>query len=462
MKFLMNWLINHFLFSSTLFFAAGSVVLNDGAANLVPTSVETGGEGAAEEVTTEDVDKTAEGEQTAAGEGVSPVKDDIKALDLRTVSPEVKSHLKELAKTNPKLANAIQNAVYTSQTFLKEAPGGVKEIRELRQVVEDAGGVEEIQNLRTTQRALIDEQEDMDRRTAAGDPSVLDTFAEVAGEGFNKLMPVALDRWAQNDPDGYSYSIGKVMVQAMQESGVVASLNLAAKMINLGTPEAYALATEAFNDVVTWANKVGDMAAKPPQKAAVDPNIAKQQTEISNQQAQIFNDKFGASFGPWRNGEINRQVKTLAPNKQFTNYQMNALGNGVIQEVQRILMQDQDYLKTLERLYDARNMDELLKFTKSRNTKLLPEATKKVYRNLFSEGTLGTKKPAPVVLGAQPGQKPGTPVAPTVKGWVKIAADKAPAPDEIDNRKTDFKMKFQAQAILKDGRKVFWGDKVPK
>ena len=123
MKFLMNWLINHFLFSSTLFFAAGSVVLNDGAANLVPTTVETGGDGAAEEVTTEDVDKTADGEQVAAGEGALPAKDDAKALDLRTVSPEVKSHLKELAKTNPKLANAIQNAVYTSQTFLKEEIG---------------------------------------------------------------------------------------------------------------------------------------------------------------------------------------------------------------------------------------------------------------------------------------------------------------------------------------------------
>jgi hypothetical protein len=248
----------------------------------------------------------------------------------------------------------------------------------------------------------------------------------------------------------------------MQEAGVVASLNLAAKMINLGTPEAYKLATDAFNEVVAWANKVGEMAATAPKAPAVDPNIAKQQQEVDAGKAQVFNDKFSASFGPWRSNEIRNQVQAIAPkDKRFSDYQMTALGNGVISEIQRILMQDQDYLKTLERLYNARNMDELLKFTKSRNQKLLPEATRKIYKQLFSEGTLGTKPKVTTI--AKPGEKTAAGVVTSpVKGWLKVSQEKAPTPDEIDNVKTTFQMKFAKQAILKNGKRVFWGDKVPK
>lgn len=458
MRLLLHWLLQFWFFP--VLFAAGPAILTEGSPAAPPVE----GETIEGEIVEEPAAEGAEKEPQLGTDGKPVVAQ--AAPDLRTVSPEVKSHLKELAKTNPKLANAIQNAVYTSQTLLKEAPGGVKEIQALKAAIEEAGGLEEIKNLRATQQALVDEQEDLDRRAAAGDPSVLDTFAEVAGDGLNKLMPAALDRWAQQDPEGYSYNIGKVMVSAMQEAGVVASLNLAAKMINLGTPEAYKLATDAFNEVVAWANKIGEMAATAPKAPAIDPKIAEQQKAVNDEKAQVFNDRFGSVFGSWRNQEIRNQVQAIAPkDKKFSDYQMTALGNGVISEIQRILTQDSEYLKTLERLYNSglanRSMDELLKFTKSRNQKLLPDAVRKVYKQLFSEGTLGTKKVAATT--AKPGEKqPAGTVTPPVKGWVKVSQEKAPAPDEIDNVKTTFKMKFAKQAILKNGRKVFWGDKVPK
>ena len=60
-------------------------------------------------------------------------------IDWRTIPQNVRNLLGELKKSDPKLANLVQNAVYTSQTFSKEFPGGLKEAQALKQAIDAAG-----------------------------------------------------------------------------------------------------------------------------------------------------------------------------------------------------------------------------------------------------------------------------------------------------------------------------------
>lgn len=381
-------------------------------------------------------------------------------VDWRTVPQEVKSHLTEIAKTNPKLANLLQNAIYTSSTFLREVPGGIKEIKELKTTIEDLGGIDEIKNLSNIHKNLVEEQETIDSQAREGNPQVLDTLVEVAGpEGFSKLMPNALSKWASADSQGYSHEISKIMVNAMREGGLVADLNLAFKMLRLNNPEATKEAMDCLNRCAEWANGIHKIAINAPERPKVDPKIAEQQQGIENEKAQLFNQKFSNEFGTWRNGEIVKAVKTLSGNKSLTDYQMNTLGSRIIEDIKIVLTSDPEYMKNLQRLYNSRNMEELQKFTRARTMKLLPEVAKKAYRSLFSNPT-APKKAAATTATTTTAAAVATP--PTTKGWTKIDVSKAPSPDEIDNKKTSFDMKFARQAILKNGQKVYWGNKVPK
>lgn len=462
---ILKHLLHYFLHAGILMFAAGAPVIvgGEGAGEEVEAPAPEGGEG-------EEIETTEGGEEDGGGEEeggaakpTAGAKDE--KIDWRIVPADVKAHIQAIAAENPKLGNLLQNAVYTSQTFLKEFPGGLKEAQKLKADVEEVGGFEEVKTLRATHQQLVDEQESMDNQARTGDPAVLDNLVSIAGnDGFSKLMPTAIDRWASTDPDNYSHVMGKVVVSAMREGGVIENINLAFKMLGLKTPEATDVGIEALKKVAEWANKVGSVAAKAPEKPKVDPQIASQQEQINNEKAQIFNQKFSDTFGGWRNDRIRTEVAAITPkDRNHTDFQMNTIGNRVVEEIKGILTSDAEYQKNLKRIYDSRNMAELLKFTKARTDKLLPEAVKKVYRSLYSDFT-GKKKVVVTPAKGAPvaGKEAPAKGAPAVKGWTKVKPENAPKPDDIDRSKTDFAMGFRKQAILKNGQQIYWGDKIPK
>jgi hypothetical protein len=453
---LLHWILNflhHFpLISLAAAAGVGLPSLGESAAPIIDTG---GGEGG------EEIIEEGGGDEGAAEEG-TPVEGqqakpagDAKAVDWKTISPEVKAHIQEIAKTNPKLGNLLQNAVYTSQSFLREVPGGLKEIKALKASIEEVGGLDEIKNIQAIHKNLVDEQEALDNSAREGNPAVLDNLIEIAGAGFPKLMPTAMNRWESQDPEGYQHQMSKIMVGVLKEGGVVADLNMAFTMLKMNTAEAKAEGVACLQRVAAVINDLGKRALKAPEPPKVDPTIATAQKSIDDQKAQLFNQEFSNEFGSWRNKEINKEVAKISNGRQLNQYQADTLGQKIVDEIKDILTSDTDYMKNLNRLYSARDKAELLRFVRARTLKLLPDATKKAYRQLFSNP--GKKSVLP-----KPNGKAAAPVAaPAVKGWTRVAPDKAPSPDQIDSKKTSFEMKFRKQAILNNGTKVFWGSHVP-
>lgn len=411
---------------------------------------------------TGELDESTEG--TGEPDGLGPdgqpkVPEKESKVDWRTVPQEVKNHIAKLrADGDSKTANLIQNAVYTSQSMLKEFPGGLKEAQALKNSIEELGGIEEIKTLQSTHRQFVEQQEALDSRAKQGDPAAIDSFINIAGkDGFAKLMPVAMDKWSASDREGYQHVMSQVMVNAMREGGVVAELNMAFKLLGLKTEAATTEAMSSLERVATWANGINKIAVTVPAKPQIDPNIQNQQKELDSQRDKMFNTEFSNQFGTWRNSQIDEQLKTIANGRVLNEYQRKTLGQRVVQDIQDILTVDSEYMKSLNKIYGTRDMAELQKFTRARTAKLLPEVTRKAFKSLFSDPT---RKPI-----TKTGTKPGAitqPVVPVVKGWTKVAPDKAPTPDQIDNKKTDFNMKFKRQAILKNGTKVYWGTHVPQ
>lgn len=464
---ILHWLLTHLIsllaVKGVMFAATAGIIDIGGGAPLVEDTGETseneGGENS--EIDGGGTQETEGGETEETDK--SAVKETEAKVDWKTVPPAVKVHLQEIAKTNPTLANMIQNAVYTSQSMLREFPGGIKEVRALKTSIEELGGIDEAKGIKGQYEQFVQEQEVIDNKAASGDASVVDDLMEVAGDGFGKLMPVALDKWASKDPDGYQHVISKVMVSAMQEGGLVADLNLAFKMLKLNNPEATKVAIESLEKVAGWVNGVGKIALKAPEKPAVDPKIAEQQRNIDTQNTQIFNEKFSNQFGAWRNNRIKEEISSVLPKgKSLTPVQMQTLGNWAVSAMKDILTADEDYVSKLDKYYGARDMSELLKFTKSRTDKLIKTSVSKGYRELFSNFGVVKKMAPQTDKTIKPDTGTTTKSGPVIEGWTKVEASKAPTPQEIDNNKTTFEMKFAQQAILKTGKKVYWGNKTPK
>lgn len=460
---ILQWILH--LIPTTVFLAATVMPSLSEAATAIVNAPE-GGEPTEPSETSVEVEETDDSVDPESSEPTEPVQPEQKTeekIDWRTIPPQVKAHIQSIQKTDPKLANMLQNAVYTSNSFLKEVPGGIKEIRQLKQSIDEFGGLDEIKNISQTYRGLVDEQESMDNMARQGNPEILDNLIEVSGvEGFSKLMGPALARWASSDQAGYTHEMSKVVVSALREGGVVADLNLAFKMLKLNTPEATKEALDCLNRCAEWANEINKVAITAPQRPTVDPKIAEEQQKINDQKTQLFNQEFSGNFRTWRAKEINRLVAEETKGRQLNDYQLNTLHERIIDDVKKILMEDKDYLKNLDRVYNSRNMDELMKFATARSSKLLPEVTKKAYRALFPGVT--PKKAAATTQpnGKNTSVKTNSTTASTTTGWVKIDASKAPKPEEIDSKKTTFEMKFKKQAIKKDGTKVYWGNHAPK
>lgn len=396
------------------------------------------------------------------GTGDQPAESTEGKVDWRSVPPAVKAHIAAIAKTDRTLANQLQNAVYTSQTMLREFPGGLKEAQSLKTAVEEAGGLEGIAKIQETHDQLVEEQEILDNKARTGDVSVLDNLAEIAGaEGFVKLVPKALDMMAKMDPDTYSHIMGKVIINALQEGGVVANLNLAFRMLALNNEGATKEGIEAIKAVAEWANKINSISVTAPKKPDIDPGLKAGQEALNAREAAVFNKEFGSEFGSWRDGRITEEINLELGKRTLNPEQRKVLGNKIVAEIANILTADSKYMKDLNKIYATRNKDELLKFTKNRTDKLLRDATKKSYRALFSNPGKKVVKPQVGADGKPIVAAPAAAAAQVVKGWTKIEANKAPAPDEVDNTKTPFDMKFKKQAILKNGQKVYWGTRVP-
>jgi hypothetical protein len=402
--------------------------------------------------------------QAGAGDGEAADLSQQDRPDGRVISPQLRAHIDAIKKTDPTLAGQLKDIAYAASVFKKEFPGGLKEAQTLKSVVEAAGGTEAIAQVGQKVEALEQELATIDQDFAAGKPDLLNKLIEQSPEGFAKLMPSAISRFASTDPEGYSRVLSGIMHATLDQAGFKTAMYLVKRELSRQSPDV-AEALKLVGDLDTWIAELDKTAKAAPK---VDPNAGKQTSELdqrekklADQEASLFNRGFIDQFKPWRRAEVEKHLKTIAPNAKLNGDQLEILENKVIGQLKAILESDKDYMAKLEKVYTARNADELLKFTKAKQEALIGEQVKKAYRLLFMPATLGSKTPtkqnadAKGKDGKDAGAKDGKDV-----GFVKLA--KGPEPGEIDTKafcapfKDSFSMRMKKHAILKDGRKVCW------
>ena len=303
----------------------------------------------------------------------------------------------------------------------------------------------------------------LDQLFEKGDPKLFERMIEFSADGFKKLLPVAMSKWASIDLPAYQKHFAAVI------DGELAGMNIEGR---LGFIDRLLAKNDVEGVKAELASIKADLgqykgiAAKKIETPAADPNAANERAQLDAREHQIWVQENSGPINREKTALIKSAVTQYLPKGEIlTDETLEAIELHVNRFLDPLLQADPNFAATFKAFEQNRDAAGMKKFILSKVKELLPSKTsggqtvmgpaEKATKLFFR----GAPKSAPRAAAGRPGA--GTPPPPAPKGWERISPDKAPSPFDIDKAKTPFEMSMAKAAVLKNGKKVFWGDKAP-
>lgn len=455
MKTLLTWLLHRLLFSGTLFLAAGAVAVPEVGGGDAPA--DNGGspenlspEGAAPR---EGIEEAESPEPAGAVPELTPAGVPDAKLDNRTLPQGVKTVLEQLKASDPKAHTWLKDELFANRAFRQELPGGVAEAKELKAAAESfktefPEGIPGI-------KAEKAEWANIDSAWQNADPKVLDIWRDASPEAFSKLMPVAINKFADTNPEAYKQHMADVLFSTMQQSNVTGSLYMLSRALQAKDVE---LASSLVQEIQDWVTAIHTTAKTPPKAPVRNPELDQEKASVAEEKRQLWVERTSAPINTARTALVRKELAQYVKGEALDDDTFTAIEAQVMQYLNPLLSADPTFGPTIQRYEDARDAAGMKQFVEAKLAQFLPSSNGKpgpverAYK-LFFRGA--TPKPNPKPAAAAPNT--ASPTAAPPKGWTRVA--QAPEQDQMAPGQFDTVFSHQA-AILRDGRKVFWG-KVP-
>lgn len=470
MKTLMLWLLHHLMFVGTLFAAAPIVVgggegtddANNGGDDPAAGdedqdgSTDVGSDEAPGE-DREEGDGAGEGEQSEVQKAAAAAK--AGKLDNRQLPVKVKEMMAELQKTDPKAHGFLKDVLFRDRELSKEFPGGLAEAKKFKETVASIerdfpGGIDSV-------KSELSEYRGLDQAYDAGDPQVLDIWVKANPDAFKKLAPLAMNRLGQEDPGAYQRWGASLITSTLTGAGIGHSLAFLNRMIASGDREG---ATQTLKQITDWMASIDQLAkSKPEPKQSANPELERREAAVKEQEDRVWSQQTAGPINAHRSSLIRSEAKQYLPKGVALDEETaDVIDAEVIRRTDKLLMADADFVQKFQAYTEAKDARGLQAYMKQKLEEVLKSKPGKPgpienATRLFFRGTQQAPKPG---QKAKPGQGQQRAAA-APQGWTKVAPDKAPAAHEIDRTQTDFAMQMKKQAILKNGKKLYWGEQAP-
>lgn len=393
-------------------------------------------------------------EATAKTETSPEAKPDAK-VDNRSLPPKVREMMEQLKTADPKAHGFLKDVLFRDRAWRQEFPNGIQEAKALKEQLAalPEGGIQAL----TQEKA---EWDSIDEAYNAADPRFLDIMHEANPESFNKIAPLVVSKFAQTDPEGYQRHMAGIMVATFQSGNIGGKLNFATRLIAKGDTEG---AAAEIKDIADWVAGIDQLAKTQPKPVERDPQLDQRERELQAREDQQWVSQTASDVNTFKTSAIKKELAQYAKGAQIDDETYQAIEDQALKYLNSILMADPNFAKTFNSYVEHKDRDGVVKYMKSRLQELLPSKAgkmgpvEKAYKLFFRGGTSSTT-PKPKPPQAAAGTK-GAPAAAPPAGWVKVG--KAPSPAEIDMKASPFEMRFKQAAVLKSGKKVFWGANAP-
>lgn len=369
-------------------------------------------------------------------EGREPVVEEGK--DNRAVPPAVKAFLTQASQdpANAKVVKAIKDALYSAADVRKEFPGGGKEARELRAMIEQHGGKDGLAGIEQ-ERAAWDR---LDSLYEAGDPQFVNSIAEENPQALVKMIPAAMQAFQKIDQPGFDHYISGIFANVFRTANIPMHM-MQMEMLAGDNPKLLGL-VKGMQD---WFKNWDNLATNAPEHK-IDPDRQKldddrkqldterhtsyvqQETElVKSQISSILESRIKAS-AKGKSIMLNPETK-----ESFNEECVNRIKN---------LAKNDELFSKQERAFDSQKNYKGLRALYSKHISgFANKAFEQTYRIRYGTGK-------PVV--------PVTKAAPVVSGNGASKVSERPSNHEIDSSRTTSAMILKHTAYLNDqGAKKF-------
>ena len=394
-----------------------------------------------------EVDTGAEPESTEGAEpepGAPAIESPSKPLiDGGKLSAEAKETLDKIKLENPALAKALQRALFKEAEYSRELPGGLKDVKALRETIETLGGEHGIAEI----QAEVNGWHQFDEQYMAGDPKAVEfmTSEPEGQEAFLKLIPSALQKYEELHPEGYSQYMAQVFSHTISNAGLPLALERLSDFIG-DNPKAQ----EQWTKIAQFIKSISAMGSKQveaPKFGTAQPDTRGQ--DIEAREAQLTRNEWRSETASAQRQVFESEWARLSAGRKLSDPQTAAIRELFESRLNRAVGQHKE---TLERYFKAKDKAGFLRYASQLNKTELPKALREAFDAVVPA------KPGPKANNGTPPKPGGTPAkgAPIAQGFVQVA--KQPATSEINytDRRNTPQLFQSGKAFLKSGKAVQW------
>jgi hypothetical protein len=223
--------------------------------------------------------------------------------------------LNKLKTEDPKQAREFRASLFDSAAIRKEFPGGVKEAIALKQWRDEIGGEEAVEGI----RGELDAWKGLDADWTGNKQSFAADMAESNPEAFAFHAPHVMNKFAEVDPDGFSYQVSRVFAQDMAANniGLVMERMKDFLLDDQGKvrPEMAGIARQ-WQALAGYVDRVNGLAAKPP-AAKEGARPATQTSEVEQREQALTIREFSTERNSIKNSITEAEFRKNAGSRKL-------------------------------------------------------------------------------------------------------------------------------------------------
>ena len=390
----------------------------------------------------------AEGEQTAQPDKQTSQKsvfqENVSGDGKRAFTPEVKAALEKIKTTpelgGPVLAAQLRNALIQGQALREQIPGGVKEVRQMRQQLEqleERGGFEKIDEHLGMFNGLQAAYE-----KAA--PEFVADLAETNPDSFLQFCPQFMEKWLEMDPSGYSAQFGRVFTNDANQNGIPWHL----KALEHSIPKDNPMAVEAFQGIKAYFDSRAALAKQPVYTKKESQQPDQKAHELTQREQQLTQKEWGLQETSQKQSIFRSVASELIGSRKITETENAEIMELFQMKMNQLERADPQYKARMERHRAAGDQSGFLKTARAFNEKAIKTALSSAISRVLKPATPGKPNVAPVANGK------AAPKPAAVQNGHKWVASRPPV--EQFAPETTTQMIREHKAILRDGSRVYW------
>lgn len=379
---LLKWLLNHFLFAGTLFFAAGAPALTDTGAG--PAGETGGGDSSGDETAAGDIgyDGDAAADDVPL-EGADETKSEVVASKEEPEISEFKGlvgqRLVALKKQAPELAQVFQKypkvqeqieAVFRREAALRDVFPTVAEARQMRETFPN--GLADVQTLQESVQQLEALDKDFYTRDVegnyAGHAQLLNNMFTDDREATVNLFKTLPKEWARLDRDSYNEVMGQIVGATLIQKGIPEYISDLVDSAKEAKQDGLA---NSLGKLLNWANGYTKEKPQPsPEEQRLSQDRAKFSRETQQRaqaDAQQFARSYVAESKKLQLDIINKHpaMVRLANVKTITEGKRAEIAEKIRANTEKFLGKSPSFMKKLTPAFHGRNLQETISLQKA-------------------------------------------------------------------------------------------------